>query len=155
MKGCRDAAKGAFKTDPESNNKYLLSHHLPSHTRSYRESFKENSKTSPSVWYPLKILNVQSIHQPMNMQKTFKTVQSQFCDNYYAMFSAHVKGQNSVYRCLCKYECLLKVGQTGIRKQMARHWYHYFGFLWNAPSEQRQISAPTSYKNHRWVFSSH
>lgn len=64
--GRRDAAKGAFKTDPESNNKSLPSLPPSLTFQKHRESSKENSKNTSSAWYTLKMLRGQSINHSMN-----------------------------------------------------------------------------------------
>lgn len=111
--GRRDAAKGAFKTDPESNNKSLPS--LPPSLTFQKPQGELERKFKKHFFCLVYFEDVQRTkHQSVNEHtESFKTVQVQFCHNYYIVFIAHFRGQNSVCKCLSR-SFFQKVGT---------HWY--------------------------------
>lgn len=95
--GCRGAAKRASKTDAGSNHRSLPTPTSPHIPQASKGSLKKIQKTSPGLLWRC---SLHKVFISQCMCRKFKIVQ--VCSNYYAMFTAHFKGQHGMCRCLCK-----------------------------------------------------
>lgn len=154
-KSCRVAAKGAFNTAAESNNKSPLSPPPLSHTGSYREPSKENSKKTVLSFGILWRYSTYKASIGQWTCRKVKTVQDQFCNNYYAISIAHFKGQNSVYRWPCKCKYFLKGWSYWNKETDGKTSIPLFWASLKCPLRAKTDFSIHFSQNHRWVFSSH
>lgn len=143
-KGCRDAARGHLK----QNQRVTTNHSSPPSsltTGAHAVPYKENSKSSISVWYSLKIINEQA--------ESSKQLKSNFV--IIIIQCSLPTSKAKIDACVSR-SVFLKVGQTVIKKKTdgKTRIPLFLGFSELPPQSTDRFQHPLPIKI-RWLFTSH